>query len=90
MKRFLSLMLLALLAMFAIGCSNVAASYCERLDECNFLAAGKTVNSCTEETEKILDSYTSGKRSDCEKAMDECLSKSDCTNFVNCVNAMGC
>ncbi len=88
MKCTMLTMLVAMVALFAVGCSNIAASLCERKSECNYMAAGETVASCTENNEKALDNLTSSKRSDCEKAVDACLSKTDCANFAACFNAM--
>ncbi len=73
-----------------LACSSIESSVCERItDECKLKYKNHSnVDDCTDQLEKDLEAMVDSQREDCEKAYDDCLEKSNCTNFANCVNAM--
>ena len=57
-----------LFAFFALACSSEGEVICEKLDECNILAAGFSVEDCAEEMEDLLNS---SQLTDCATCVDE-------------------
>ncbi len=69
----------------ACGGSTVEQA-CERLDECNALAQGVSVEDCVQETENVLDMLTESQRKDALKVIEDCLDFESCTAYVSCVS----
>jgi hypothetical protein len=70
------------------GCDdedNPVLQACERLDECNALNAGVSVEECVEMVDRNLDQYTSSQRSDWEGLMRSCLDFDSCQLYIDCV-----
>ena len=65
--------------------SDTEHQFCKKLQACNFMAAGQTVDTCTEALQKAWNLMTSAQKGDCEKATQKCIDMADCTNFANCI-----
>ncbi len=76
------------MSMGLLACSSLEANICDKLiEECKTTYGTiKNVDDCTEQFEKDLDKLVSSKREDCENALDDCLDKSSCDNFITCYN----
>jgi hypothetical protein len=75
--RALKLVLGVVLAAFSSACTSDETAICERLDECNFLAPGTSVEDCEDEAEDADDP------SDCR----ECVEDHDCNEILQeCAN----
>ena len=61
------------------------SAYCERLDECNYLAAGTSVAECTAEIEEAFDELTPAEGRDLAKGIDVCLDFETCSAFARCI-----
>ena len=72
-----SFVLLAALALFSLSCTSDETAICERLDECNVLPAGTSVEDCEDDAEDIDDTE------DCR----ECVEEEDCDMQVRCLGA---
>lgn len=57
-----------LFAFSALACSSEGEVICEKLDECNILAPGYSVEDCAEEAE---DELNSSQLTDCATCIDE-------------------
>lgn len=67
------------------GCASVEQRFCERADECNYLAAGLSVDGCTDQYMSCTDDLTNPERADWDKLMGECLEFQSCDIFARCV-----
>jgi len=65
------------------------ADACERLDECNALNDGISVNECVENVDRDLGLFTESERTDWEGLMRSCLNFSSCDLFLSCVDSSG-
>jgi hypothetical protein len=65
------------LALISLGCKSDETAICERLDECNLLPSGTSVEDCEEDAEDIDDTE------DCL----ECVEDEDCDMQVRCLGA---
>jgi hypothetical protein len=79
--------------MFLAGCPSdqpdPVAESCQRLDTCNALKAGVSVDECVQDVDKSLDGLTATNRSDWNKLMNNCLGFAACADFLTCVNDSG-
>jgi hypothetical protein len=66
---------------------SLAQRACERLDECNALAAGLSVDDCTAKVQRDLDGLASGEQHDTEKQLGDCLEYETCSVFLGCIDA---
>ena len=87
MKKSLVVMMLAVVLG---GCPaadkpDPVAESCDRLDTCNALKAGVSVDECIQDVDKSLDGLTATNRSDWNKLMDNCLGFASCDAFLTCV-----
>jgi hypothetical protein len=71
------------------GSGDVVAAGCERLDECNNLVSGVSVDECVEMVERNLGAATPSERADWETLMDGCLQFDACSSFIQCVDNNG-
>ena len=58
---------------------------CQRLDECNALGAGVSVDECVEEIDAQLDDLGASQREDWNGLMRGCLNFNTCQLFLDCV-----
>lgn len=68
------------------GCASVEQRFCERADECNYLAAGLSVDGCTDQFIGCTEDLTDPERADWDKVMTACLEFQACENFARCVD----
>ena len=66
------------------GGGGSGSDVCSKLQSCNFLA-GTSVAQCTDSFNKEMAGLTSSERADMQKALDQCMSLSDCANFASCL-----
>jgi hypothetical protein len=68
------------------GCSQPAPveDLCQRLDSCNALAAGYSVQDCVDNRNSCVDDLTSSERNDWEDLMGSCLERDSCSLFIEC------
>jgi hypothetical protein len=92
MIRIRAVLAVACCGLGLTGCfGSVEGDLCERADECNALAAGVSVDECTDRSKKCTDALTSAERADWERATQNCLDMQSCSNFVSCYNNVpGC
>lgn len=74
--NFAGLTASVMLAVFSLGCTSNETAICERLDECNLLPAGTSVEDCEEDAEDIDDP------GECR----ECVEDEDCSDLGQCLN----
>ena len=70
------------------GCGSSTDSLCDRRDECRSLNG--SLDECKEALSNQLDDFTSGRRADCERAIDQCLELQACNSFTTCDNNIRC
>ncbi|MSP26235.1 MAG: hypothetical protein EXR75_13985 [Myxococcales bacterium] len=78
------------------GCSGVAASFCEKVDECDLVYFSPvtfkpytSTEECTDRMGLDLEQLGDSKRDDCETQLDNCLDLSSCDAFQECVTKIG-
>jgi hypothetical protein len=78
--------------LMAAGCSadettsaNLAQRACERIDECNALPEGNSVDDCTQRGQKQLDDLAPAARADKQKVIEDCLAFQTCERFLDCL-----
>ena len=71
------------------GPGDAVAAGCERLDECNALNPGISVDECVQEVDVALQSATPNERNDWATLMNGCLQFDTCNAFISCVDANG-
>lgn len=69
--------------------SDPVVESCQKLDECNALKPGVSVDECVETLDKNLDGLTASKRTDVQGLMEGCLAFESCDGFLACVNNSG-
>jgi hypothetical protein len=69
------------------GSTDAVVGGCERLDECNALAAGISADECIEMIDTSLEQATPSQRADWETLMSGCLQFETCSAFIQCVDA---
>lgn len=90
MRRNLTLTAAGLALGFFIGCDpsdddgSVESRLCERLDECNGLGAGYSVQDCTDLTESCVGDLLTSAQVDWRNAAGDCLNLANCQNFLEC------
>jgi len=90
---------LVLIASFALSALSVGAcgtdnpdpvqESCQRLDTCNALNTGISVDECVQDVDKSLDGLTADNRKDWDTLMKNCLSLASCETFLSCVQQSG-
>lgn len=91
-NRIVLALVLALTTLSLSACGggdDAVVDGCERLDECNALAAGISVNECVETVDVDLQGFTPSQRKDWEGLMNGCLDFSSCDLFIQCIDANG-
>jgi hypothetical protein len=91
-RRRLAIASLALAVGLVTACgpgSDPVVDACERLDECNALNAGISVDECIQEVDVALQSATPSERNDWATLMNGCLQFDTCNAFISCVDANG-
>jgi hypothetical protein len=88
-----SILVAGMVALLA-GCSasdtgSVAEQACERLDTCNALNVGESVDDCTASTESDLGKLSAAQRADVEKLLGDCLEFQTCSAYLNCLDPDG-
>ena len=87
---------LAVCLLTTLGCGSdsdvkdAGHGFCEKLDDCNLLQPGVSVDDCNETFDDELDGLTSAERREAERETEEfndCLELS-CGNFLQCVSAI--
>jgi hypothetical protein len=73
------------IALFAVGCSTDTQDFCARLDECNFIKTGNSVEDCVNDMDHGLEDLSSSEQRDAERIMDDCLSFESCAGFTGCI-----
>jgi hypothetical protein len=78
------------LAVGLLGCGggdegSVAQRACARLDECNALAAGRSIDECTTSVQHDLDGLAPSARHDTEKILNDCLEFETCSTYLSCI-----
>ena len=71
------------------GPGDAVAAGCERLDECNALNPGISVDECVQEVDVALQSATPSERNDWATLMNGCLQFDTCNAFISCIDANG-
>lgn len=72
-----------------LGCGGdegPAGSVCARLDKCNLLATGVSVDDCTETVDRELDDMNSAERADALRGLGDCLKFESCSAFGECMD----
>ena len=94
LRRYTLALALGLTLTTAVACGggddgpgDAVSAGCERLDECNALATGISVNECVQEIDVALQSATPSERNDWATLMNGCLQFDTCNAFISCVNA---
>jgi hypothetical protein len=65
--------------------ASLAQRACERLDECNALTAGQSVEDCVADAQHDLDALAPGARHDTEKLVEDCLEFQTCSAYLSCL-----
>ena len=86
----ISVLAATMFATTAPGCTDgggddPVARGCQRLDECNALGAGTSVDECVEEIDAQLDDLGASQRADWNGLMRSCLGFNSCDLFIDCV-----
>ena len=85
-SNFLALVVFVLTAACAGGGSVSATveEYCNRADDCNLLPLGTSIEDCTQQVDKLLESLTENERADYELGLKGCLALKSCSAFGDC------
>ena len=71
----------------AIGCSSTTERFCERLDSCNILRPGISVDECVDTLDEALGELPDDFREEAEFELEECLDRPSCSGFSTCIGS---
>jgi len=75
---------LSALALFATGCSTDTEDFCARMDECNLIPAGNSVDDCVNDTDRGLERLSDAEYEDATRVLDDCMEFETCQYFSTC------
>ena len=76
---------------FATACDSRSTSeeYCTRLQNCNLLVVGKSVEECVQDIDTLMNQLPPTQRDEVEYELQMCLDHPACGSFGVCVQNLG-
>jgi len=72
---------------FATACDSRSTSeeYCTRLQTCNLLVVGKSVEECVQDIDTLMNQLPATQRDEVEYEVQQCLDHPACSSFGMCI-----